>query len=119
MDFNQDLLDEKSFLKGNRRYHVDPESNECDDVRNFLESKQFTHYYIPHKPKLKRVGNQWQKIPVDLNKHSTFTPYSQKTEKQADETPKKILMSVVLLSSKNWSTFLSNQFKGLLTGLAI
>ena len=29
MDFYQDLLDDKSFLKGNRRYHVETDSNEC------------------------------------------------------------------------------------------
>jgi len=122
MEFNDDILDSKSFLKGNRRYKVEIDSAEAGAVRDFLkglytnfESGDFLHYYIPHKPKLNRVGNKWVKVPVDLNNHRTFRVSSQNTGKEEEEAPKSVLMGVCLLSSKDWWTFLDEQFEGLLS----
>lgn len=122
MDFNDDLLDSKSFLKGNRRYKVEIESKEGDAVRDFLKnlymdlkSGEYLHYYIPHKPKLKRVGNKWVKVPINLNDHKTFRTLSQNTGTEEEEAPNTILMSVCLLSSKDWHSFLDSQFQALLS----
>ena len=65
MDFNEDLLESESFLKGNRRYKVDIGSKEGEVVRTFLndlylkfENGEYRHYYIPHKPRLK----SWKQV---------------------------------------------------------
>ncbi len=122
MDFNNDLLDSKSFLKGNRRYQVDLESKEADAVRDFLknlysdfESGLYLHYEIPHKPKCKRVGNKWVKVPLNLDDHKTYRALTQNTETEEDEAPSSCLMGVVLLSSKDWRTYLNKQFDDLLS----
>ncbi len=119
MDFNEDLLETKSFLKGNRRYKVDIESKEAEAVRDFLknlymefQSGDYLHYHIPHKPKLKRVGNKYVKVPLNLNDHTTFRLMSKNTETEVEEAPNTILMSVCLLSLKDWRTYLDSQFQG-------
>lgn len=122
MEFNDDLLESKSFLKGNRRYKVDLEGAETDAVRSFLENlalmfetKHYLHYYIPHKPRLNRVGNKWQKVPLNLKDHKTMRTFSRNSATKEEEESKSLLMGVFLLSSFNWGTFLSNQFDGLLS----
>jgi hypothetical protein len=122
MDFNNDLLDSKSFLKGNRRYKVDIDSKEAEAVREFLkglytdfDSGEFLHYNIPHKPTLKRVDNKWVKVPLNLNDYKTFKTLSKNTGTEEEEAPNSVLMSVCLLSSKDWSSFLDKQFESLLS----
>jgi hypothetical protein len=122
MDFNNDLLDSKSFLKGNRRYKVDLESKEAEVFRDFLrglyvdfENGDYLHYNIPHKPKLRRVENKFEKIPINLNDYRTFRPICQKTGTVVEVAPNSVLMSVRLLSAFQWSSFLDKQFDSLLS----
>ena len=56
MEFNKDLMDSKSFLKGNRRYKVDVNGEEAKKIRTFLkdlylgiDSGEYLHYAIPCK----------------------------------------------------------------------
>ncbi len=97
---------------------MDLDSKEADAVRDFLrnlysefEGGEYLHY----KPKLKRVGNKWVKVPLNLDDHRTFRTLSKNTEKEEDEAPTSCLMGVVLLSSKDWQTFLKEQFDALLS----
>jgi hypothetical protein len=122
MDFNQDLLDDKSFLKGNRRYKADVAGPEAAIIRKFVkemysdfESGEFLHYHIPHKPKATKVGKKFVKVPVDLEDYKTMHTLSQNTETETEEAPNSVLMSVVLLSSKRWQTYLDEHFEGLLS----
>lgn len=122
MEFNKDLLESKSFLKGNRRYEVDLESKEAEAVRDFLknlylqfDSGEYLHYEIPYKPKCKRVGKKWVKVPINLDDHKTFVTLSRNTETEEEEAPASCLMGVVLLSSKDWRTYLKEQFEALLS----
>ena len=56
LEFNQDLLDNKMFLKGNRRYKVDMEGEVAKTINKFLKdlytdlkTGNYKHYKIPYK----------------------------------------------------------------------
>lgn len=122
IEFNTDLLDHKLFLKGNRRYKVDMDSQVVHTIRNFLkelyddfDSGEFLHYDIPYKTKCKRVEGKWVKMKVNLKDHRTVTYQSKNTGTEEEEAPKSVLYSVRLLTSVDWMTVLSKKFQGLLS----
>lgn len=121
IDFNTDLLDNKLFLKGNRRYTVDMDGEVVETMRTFLKelyddflSGEFLHYEIPYKAKCRRVGGRWVKVKADVMDHRTLTYKSKNTGTLEEEAPKSVLYSVKLLTSLNWMSLLSKKFQGLL-----
>ena len=48
---------------------------------------------------------------MNLNNYRTFRTLSKNTGKEEEEAPKSVLMSVCLLSSKDWQTYLDQQFE--------
>jgi hypothetical protein len=124
MEFTHDLLEEKKFLKGNRRYTLTEDSKEIGIVRAFLEklytdfkSGDFKHYFIPRKAVKtpdSKLGKGLQ-LPIDERNWRSMLLTSTNTEVAVEEEKHRELINVRVLSNLDWKDILQTHFDSLLT----
>ena len=92
MEFTEDLLGNKNFVKGNRRYKIT--DDELKVVRKFLdtlyldfESDRFKHYTIPRDYRAKKGDEKkFEQPDVDINDYTTMKLKTCITSTRDDES---------------------------------